>query len=112
MQTFTFVNNDKPKARALYKRLTTKFPVKDPAEIPFPSCVGNTYDAVHLIALAIKKAGSTEGPKMLAALENLDEYQGLIKNYSNPFSPANHEALSPQDYVMTTWNGTRLELMT
>jgi branched-chain amino acid transport system substrate-binding protein len=112
MQTFTFVNNDKPKAQALYKRLTAKFPVKDAAEIPFPSYVGNTYDVVHMIALAIKKAGSTEGPKMLAALESLGDYQGLIKNYSNPFSATNHEALSPQDYVMTTWNGTRLELTT
>jgi branched-chain amino acid transport system substrate-binding protein len=110
MQTFTFVNNEKPKAQALYKRLTAKFPVKDAAEIPFPSYVGNTYDAVHLIALAIQKAGSTEGPKMLSALENLGEYQGIIKNYNNPFSANNHEALSPQDYMMTTWNGTRLEL--
>jgi branched-chain amino acid transport system substrate-binding protein len=111
MQTFTFVNNENPKAQALYKRLTIKFPVKDAAEIPFPSYVGNTYDAVHMIALAIKKAGGTEGPKMLAALENLGDYQGLIKNYSNPFSATNHEALSPQDYVMTTWNGSRLELI-
>jgi branched-chain amino acid transport system substrate-binding protein len=110
MQTFTFVNNDKPKAQALYKRLTTKLPVKDAAEIPFPSYVGNTYDAVHMIALAIKKAGITDGPKMLAALENLGDYQGLIKNYSNPFSATNHEALNPQDYIMTIWNGTRLEL--
>jgi branched-chain amino acid transport system substrate-binding protein len=110
MQTFTFVNNEKPKAQALYKRLTTKLPVKDAAEIPFPSYVGNTYDAVHMIALSIKKAGGTDGPQMLAALENLGEYQGLIKNYSNPFSATNHEALNPQDYVMTTWNGSRLEL--
>jgi branched-chain amino acid transport system substrate-binding protein len=110
MQTFTFVNNDKPKAQALYKRLTAKLPVKDAAEIPFPSYVGNTYDAVHMIALAIKKAGSTDGPKMLAALENLGDYQGLIKNYSNPFSATNHEALNPQDYIMTIWNGTRLEM--
>jgi branched-chain amino acid transport system substrate-binding protein len=112
MQTFTFVNNDKPKAQALFKRLTAKNSVRDAAEIPFPSYVGNTYDAVHMIALAIKKAGATDGPKMLAALENLGDYQGLIKNYANPFSPTNHEALNPQDYAMTVWNGTRLELTT
>jgi hypothetical protein len=47
---------------------------------------------------------------MLGALESLGDYQGLIKNYSNPFSATNHEALNPQDYVMTTWNGSRLEL--
>jgi branched-chain amino acid transport system substrate-binding protein len=111
MQTFTFVNNDKPKAQALYKQLVAKTPVKDAAEIPFPSYIGDTYDAVHMIALAIKKAGSTDGPQMLAALENLGDYQGLIKNYSNPFSATNHEALTPQDYTMAVWNGTRLELI-
>jgi hypothetical protein len=28
-----------------------------------------------------------------------------------PFTPDNHEALAPQDYVMTIWRGNRLELI-
>lgn len=112
MQTFTFVNNDKPKAQALFNRVVAKTSFKEAGEVPFPSYVGNTYDAVHIIALAIKKAGATDGPKMLGALENLGDYNGLIKKYSNPYSATNHEALSPQDYAMTVWNGNRLELTT
>lgn len=113
MQTFTWVSNSKPKAAALYKRLTEKHSdVKDPAEVVFPSYIGNTYDAVHMIALAIVKAGGTEGPKMHGALESLGEYKGLIKDYANPFSATNHEALGPEDYSMTVWNGPRLELTT
>ena len=113
MQTFTFVNNSSPKAQALFKRLTEKYPdVKDPSQIAFPSYIGDTYDAVHLISLAIQKAGSDAGPKILAALESdLGEYQGVIKAYSNPFSPINHEALSPKDYSMTVWRGPHLELI-
>ena len=64
-----------------------------------------------MIALAIKKASSTEGPKMQAALENLGAYNGLMKNYANPFSADRHEALGPDDYSMTIWKGTRLELI-
>lgn len=112
MQTFTFVNNDKPKAVALYKALTRKYPdIKDPAEVPVPSYIGDTYDAIHMIALAIKQAKSTEGPKMLEALEHLGTYDGLIKTYVDPFSATKHEALGPKDYSMTVWNGPRLELV-
>ena len=112
MQTFTFVQNTKPKAAALFKRFTDKYKdIKDANEVPFPSYTGNTYDATHMIALAIKKAGSTEGPKMQAALESLGAYDGLLKSYNNPFSAERHEALNPDDYSMTVWKGSRLELI-
>jgi len=112
MQTFTFVQNKKPKAVALFKRLGDKYKdVKDEMEVPFPSFLGNSYDATHMVALAIKKAGGAEGPKLHAALENLGSYDGLVKSYNNPFSASQHEALGPSDYSMTVWKGTRLELM-
>ena len=112
MQTFTFVQNTKPKAVALFQRFTGKYKdIKDANEVPFPSYIGNAYDATHMIALAIKKAGSTEGPKMHTALESLGSYDGLVKNYNNPFSASRHEALDPDDYSMTVWKGSRLELI-
>jgi branched-chain amino acid transport system substrate-binding protein len=112
MQTFTFVNNNRPKAQALLKRYIEKYKdVKDAVEVSFPSFVGNSHDATHMTALAIRKAGSTEGPKLQAALESLGTYDGLIKKYTNPFSPDRHEALGPDDYMMTIWKGSRLELI-
>jgi branched-chain amino acid transport system substrate-binding protein len=112
MQTFTFVQNTKPKAVALFKRFTDKYKdIKDANEVPFPSYTGNAYDATHMIALAIKKAGGTDGSKMQAALESLGSYDGLLKSYNNPFSSSRHEALDPDDYSMTVWKGSRLELI-
>jgi branched-chain amino acid transport system substrate-binding protein len=97
---------------ALFKRLSEKYTdVKDPMGVTFPSFLGNAYDATHMIALAIKKAQSTDGPKLQTALESLGSYDGLVKSYSNPFSASNHEALGPSDYLMTAWKGTRLELI-
>ena len=49
--------------------------------------IANAYDAAHLIALAIAKAGSTEGPKIREALYAIDKYEGLIKTYAKPFTP-------------------------
>ena len=111
MQTFTFVQNPRPKAMEVFKALVDKYKdTKDPMEVPLPSFLGNSYDATQMIALAIGKAASTEGPKLHAALESLGAYDGLVKSYNNPFSSDRHEALGPEDYSMTVWKGTRLEL--
>jgi branched-chain amino acid transport system substrate-binding protein len=63
--------------------------------------IANAYDAMHLTALAIAKAGSTEGPKIREAYYNIDSYDGLIKKYAKPFSPANQDALTSDDYIFT-----------
>ena len=31
----------------------------------------------------------------------IDKYDGLIKSYAKPFTPANHDALGPDDYLFT-----------
>jgi len=64
-----------------------------------------------VIALAIKKAQSTPGSKLQSALERLGSYDGLVKTYAIPFSPANHEVLGPSDYLMTPWKGACLGLI-
>ena len=46
-QTFTFVQNTRPRAQALFKRLAEKYSAQDETEIPFPSYVGNSCDATH-----------------------------------------------------------------
>ena len=42
---------------------------------------------MHLTALAIAKAGSTEGPKIREGFYAIDSYDGLIKTYNKPFTP-------------------------
>jgi branched-chain amino acid transport system substrate-binding protein len=37
---------------------------------------------MHLTALAIANAGSTEGPKIREGFYAIDKYDGLIKSYS------------------------------
>ena len=58
--------------------------MKDAKAVPFPSYIGNTYDATHMIALAIKKAGGTEGPKVQSALENLGGLYRLDQELQQP----------------------------
>ncbi|HZI03542.1 MAG TPA: hypothetical protein VEZ71_05940, partial [Archangium sp.] len=62
------------------------------------------HDAVWLLALAIQKAKSTERARVRDALEHLGPYEGLVRTYQPAFTPSRHEALSPSDFRMATFN--------
>jgi branched-chain amino acid transport system substrate-binding protein len=62
-----------------------------------------------ITAAAIKQAGTTEGPKMREALENLQApIEGIMKTYNKPFSATEHEALTAADYRWTRWKDGKL----
>ena len=66
------------------------------------------YDTVYLLAAAIKQAGSTEGPKIREALENLKEpVDGVLMRYSKPFTKDDHELFkdSSKALMATIRNG-------
>lgn len=66
----------------------------DNGRIPSPVSAAQGYDSVFLLAAAIKQAGSTDGPKIKAALENLNEkVEGVVATYNKPFSKDDHEAI-------------------
>jgi branched-chain amino acid transport system substrate-binding protein len=89
--------------------LREKYGVKEPGDVIAPVGTANAYDGLHLVALAIVQAGSTDGTKVREALENLKgEYKGLIKTYKRPFTPEQHDALTDQDYVMVVWKGGKI----
>jgi branched-chain amino acid transport system substrate-binding protein len=56
-----------------------------------------------LLAAAMKQAGSTDGEKVAAALENLGKVEGVIKTYDKPFSKTQHEGLSVADFYLARW---------
>ena len=91
------------RAAALHKRLVAKHP-----NMPAFVSAAQGYDAVMLIAAAIKQAGGTEGPKLQAALENLGAVQGIIKTYEKPFSKEQHEALGVADFHLAQWKDGRV----
>ena len=102
IQTFSFSGKLSPKAEAVLAALKKKYPeIKSLADVTPAVGIANAYDAMHLTALAIAKAGSTEGPKIREASTRIDNYDGLIKTYAKPFTPTNHDALTSDDYLFT-----------
>ena len=63
--------------------------------MPSPVSAAQGYDSVYLLAAAIKQAGTTDGSKVRAALENMnDKIEGVVTTYSKPFTKDNHEAIT------------------
>jgi branched-chain amino acid transport system substrate-binding protein len=59
------------------------------------------YDSIYLLAAAIKQAGSTDGPKIAAALENLQTpVEGVVATYNKPYSHTDHEAINFENTKM------------
>ncbi len=113
IQTFTFSGKLSPKGEAVMAALKVKYPeIKSAADITPAVGIANAYDAMHLTALAIAKAGSTEGPKIREAFYAIDSYDGLIKSYSKPFTPENQDALSGKDYIFGRFIGDEIVPLT
>ena len=104
IQTFLFTENMTGKPADVMAKLQAKYPeIKDLADVTPATGIANAYDAMHLLAAAIEKAGSTEGPAIRQGFYDIDEYEGLIKTYKKPFSPENQDALGPEDYVFSNF---------
>src|ERR1700712_1169266 len=109
IQTFSFSGNSSPKALSTFEALKKKFPeIKTAADVTPAVGIANAYDAMHLTALAIAKAGSTEGPKIREGFYQIGKYDGLIKSYDKPFTPESQDALSPSDYIFTYFKGDEI----
>lgn len=100
IQTFSFFQADPKLLEGFMKTLAGISPVRRIDDIVAPVGVAHAYDAMHLLARAITKAGSTERPAVREALERLGSYRGLVRHYQPPFTKDRHEALGPEQLLM------------
>lgn len=109
VQTYSFFGEKNDIGQKVLKALMAKYAdVKGPGDVVPPVGVANAYDAMQLAALAIDKAGSTDGDKIRRAFYEIGPYKGLIKTYDKPFTPTNHDALNENDYIMVRYEGEQI----
>jgi branched-chain amino acid transport system substrate-binding protein len=102
VQTYSFFGKQAPVGAKVLKLLMAKYPdIKGPGDVTPAVGVANAYDAMHLAAMAIAKAGNTGGDAIRLGFYKIDVYDGLIKKYTTPFTPDNHDAVNENDYVWT-----------
>ena len=109
VQTYSFFGKQTPTGERVLEALKKKYPdVKGPGDATPAVGIANAYDAMHLVALAIEKAGSTDGDAIRQGFYKIDNYDGLIKKYSKPFTPDNHDAIGVDDYIWTRFIGEQI----
>ncbi len=90
-QTFVQLPNT-PKRAAFIKAYQDAYKID---RMPSPVSAAQGYDSIYLLASAIKQAGGTDGRKVRAALEDLqDKVEGVVTVYDHPYSKTDHEAIT------------------
>jgi branched-chain amino acid transport system substrate-binding protein len=110
VQTYSFMGDLDPKGQALWQKVQAKYGLKDPSQIKMGSGIANTYDAVHIVAQAIEKAGAYDWKKVREALYQV-KYDGLVAKYDPAFDasdPERQDAILPRYYKLTVWSDGKL----
>lgn len=107
VQTFTFIHNQRPRAQRLAEWIDRHSAYKTAETIPSPVGAAHAYDTVHLLAMAINQAKSTDPSKVRDALEHLPPYAGAVRDYKPAFTSTRHDALGEQQllFVRLTTQG-------
>lgn len=79
-------------------------------QIPSPMSAAQGYDGMHLLALALRQARSTDGDAIRQALESLESrYQGAVTSYERPFSASDHDAITANMMVIGKVSSGRVD---
>lgn len=103
LQTFSFINNKKPKTKKVLKLYKRLYSIDDPRQIPAPVGTAHAYDLTHLLVKAIKMSGKTDMPSIRNAMEKLGTYKGLVRTYQPAFTKRQHDALKQDDYFLARY---------
>jgi branched-chain amino acid transport system substrate-binding protein len=103
IQTFSFFNADPERVKRFLASAARVSNVRRIEDIKGPVGVAHAYDLTHILARAIALAGSADRGAVRAALERLGPWNGLIKQYAPPFTPARHEALGSADLLLARY---------
>lgn len=99
IQTFSFIGNNRPAARRLAAWIMKDAKFESVRQIPSPVGSAHAYDMTHLLALAVNKAGTTNGDDIRRALENLPPFEGAVRRYAPAFTATRHDALGPKEVL-------------
>jgi len=105
LQTHSFIAPQYPnRAEELFKAYSARFSdCKSQREVPSPTGTTHAYEIVMMLAAAVERSGTIESKLVRDALESLDEFHGVIRDYQPPFQPNHHDALSADDFLMAKY---------
>jgi branched-chain amino acid transport system substrate-binding protein len=107
LQTFSLLDPPKPgRAEPVLTALCEMYQECDPAKVPAQVGLAHAYDLVHIMARAIAQGGEADRATLRDQLERIDRHEGLMRDYTPPFSPGWHEALDMSDFHFSVFDDT------
>lgn len=103
VQTFSFFDSQGPVHDRVMRLAERLFGLKRIEDIKSPVGFAHAYDLTHILARAIKLAGSTDRAAIRDALEKVRNYEGLTGFYAQAFSPEDHDALKAEQVFMARY---------
>ena len=97
VQSFSFAYARGEDGDRLARRAMQHFSTASPLAVPSQTGIGPAYDLVHLLAIAVERAGGTDRPAIQEALEHLPRHEGGVRSHAPAFTPTRHEALGADD---------------
>lgn len=104
LQSFSFYKTQTLQSKKLMNTYFQKYEVDNPGKIFAPVGTAHAYDLVHLLALAVKAAGTTDRSAVRNELERIEEFQGVVRHYRPPFTPTNHDALDSSSFFLAEYD--------
>ncbi len=106
LQTYSFLApSDQGRMQSLLQAYNTRFQeTVTPETIPAAAGVVHAYDLVKMLALAVENSQSIKRAEVRNALEKIEQYDGVFKSFSKPFSLDKHDVLTLSDYRISRYN--------
>lgn len=103
VQTFSFYTAKPAKVAEILEVTNKLFGIGRAEDIAAPVGFAHAYDLVHILARAIELAGTADRTAVRDALEQVRDYDGLVRHFPQPFTPDDHEALKAGDVFMARY---------
>jgi branched-chain amino acid transport system substrate-binding protein len=111
--TYTWMGQLPERAQGVLARMQQRFPeIRTPGDLLMPSGTANAYDAVYIIAEALKLAGRYDRTAFRDAMFRVN-YQGIVANYAPAFERTQErmDAILPASYRLLVFhNGALLPI--
>jgi branched-chain amino acid transport system substrate-binding protein len=103
--TYAWTGDLSPRAQKVWQRIKASNKLQQPSELVLPSGTANAYDAVFVIAEALKIAGAYDKKKLRDAFYQV-KYEGIVANYSPAFEKTaeRHDAILPSYYKLLAYH--------
>ena len=103
IQTFSFFKADPVRVAKILTVTERLFGISKIGDIVSPVGFAHAYDLTHILARAITKAGTADRAAVRDALELVTDYKGLVRDFPQPFTATNHDALGSDQLFMARY---------